>query len=148
MTDTAIPKAEPSAVVLSGPAANSSQTKNAVAGLGFTIDKSDHNWGLPECPLQQWTGERDKHGTPVPGTGEWQPDNPEYPTAFVTVHCSSREIDRVIKAAKQYGYVVRATWPLSAVKPVVNPALEVAGPNYEQRIAELEARLAAVEGAK
>lgn len=132
-------------VCLSGPAANAPQAKNALAGAGLVVENTTSNWGLPDNPIEIWTGKRDGNGNPVPGTGEWAIQPPAFATSFVTA--VGADVNKAASVGQQFGFTLRSYWPQQSL-PLVPQGIEIPGPDHEARIRELEERLGALEGVK
>lgn len=133
--------------LFSGPTANASQAKNALTGAGFSVLAGDYDYGFSSSPVQTWTGERGKDGAPIPGTGEWVSEQPSYPTTFVAVE--GGDVNTAVKAARQYGFILRASWPTESTMPVTKPAVAALAEKFDaqdQRLAELERALVALRG--
>ncbi len=108
-------------MVFSGPTANGPQVRNALAGAGLTVQNIDSSWGLPAMANSS---------------------TPSIPQTFVTVSGTDANLDSAAATASQYGFVLRAHWPFDGARKT--PKLEVAGTDYESRIAELERKIAAL----
>lgn len=100
-------------IVFSGPTANVSQCRNALAGVGFKVANTGFNWGLPPLPSG---------------------DAPTIEQSFVTIYGDA--INQAVSLVEQYGFILRSHFPDSALLPLVDmsaPGGDVSGELRELR---------------
>lgn len=103
-------------IVFSGPSANASQCRNALAGVGFKVANTSFDWGLPPLP-----------------SGE----TPTIDQSFVTIYGDA--INQAVALVQQYGFVLRSHFPDSAMLPLVD--MSTPSPNVEDELRELREQI-------
>lgn len=107
-------------LIFSGPTANRSQCANALVGVGFNVDDSLYDWGLPEM----------RDGS-----------TPTIPQSFVTAH--GDDLNLACRTVQQYGYGIRSHFPESAQGELIEVASNT-GADVAEEVRALRAQVNAL----